>query len=107
MSHSAENCFGKRSEHKSIRDGPGGPMGSRDEAVKRYKRSKSKRKKELKALEKRNKIRYSIAKKLGSRREIENIETIKAKASEKRRDDIRNSSGDESDSDYSLSRYRN
>ena len=40
----------KRSDQKSIRGGLGGNMGSRDEAVIQYKRSKNKQKKELKAL---------------------------------------------------------
>ena len=34
MPHRAEYFFGKLSDQKSIRDELGGPMGSRDEAVK-------------------------------------------------------------------------
>ena len=39
MSNSSEDCFGKRSDQKSIIDRLGGPMGSRSEVVKQYKRS--------------------------------------------------------------------
>ena len=42
MSHSAEECFGKRANQKTINDGLGGPMGSRSEAVKQYKKSENK-----------------------------------------------------------------
>ena len=47
MSHSAEDFFVKHPDQKSIRDGLVRPLGSRAEAVKQYKKSKNKRKKEL------------------------------------------------------------
>ena len=52
MLHSAEDCFGNLSDQNYVRDGMGGPMGSRAEAVKQYKKSENKRKKELEALKK-------------------------------------------------------
>ena len=42
MYHSSEECFGKCYNQETIKDGLGGPMGSRDEYVKQYKRSESK-----------------------------------------------------------------
>ena len=42
MLYSAEDCFGKCSNQNTIKDGLVGPMGSRAEAVKQYKRSESK-----------------------------------------------------------------
>ena len=58
--------------------------------MKHYKNSNNKCKKELKAL-KNQKMRYSIAKESGSRREMENIKKIKAKASKKVLDNSSNS----------------
>ena len=78
-------------------------MGSRAEAVKQYKKSESKWKKELKALKKQNTIIYSIAKKSGAHREIKNINKIMSKATKKHRGDSINYSGDKLDSNYSLS----
>ena len=37
MSYSAEDCFGKCSNQNTIKDGLGGHMGIRSEAVKQYK----------------------------------------------------------------------
>ena len=45
MPHSSEDCFGKRTNQKTIKYGLGGPMGSRAEVVKQYKKSKIKQKK--------------------------------------------------------------
>ena len=42
-SHSAEDCFGKRTNQKSIRDWLVGPMGSRAEDVKQYTNSNKKK----------------------------------------------------------------
>ena len=69
--------------------------------MKYYKKSKSKWKKERKALKKQNKILFIIAKNSSSRRELNNIKKIRAKASKNRCDPSRDSSGDnlESDSD--------
>ena len=80
-------------------------MGSRDEDVKQYKKSKNKRKKELKDLKNQNKMLYSIAKKTGLRREINKIKKIKAKSCKKRRNDKINSSRNEYDYDSSLYNY--
>ena len=38
MLHSSEDCFGKRPDQKSIKDGLAGPLGSRADAVKQYKK---------------------------------------------------------------------
>ena len=45
MSHSAEGFFVKHNNQNTIKDGLGKPMGSSAEAVKKYKKSKSKWKK--------------------------------------------------------------
>ena len=54
-------------------------MVNRTNAVQHYKKSENKWKEELKALKKQNKIIYSIAKKSGSRREINKINKIREK----------------------------
>ena len=103
MSHSAEDCFGNRSDQKSIKDGLGGPLVSRVEAVKQYDKSENKWNKKLKVLKNQNKIIYRISKKSGSHRELEQIKKIKAKASKKLYGSSINSSSVESYSDSSLS----
>ena len=55
--------------------------------MKQNNKTKNKRKKELKALKKKNKMIYSIAKKTGSHREIKNTKKIEANATKKRRND--------------------
>ena len=42
MLHSTDNCFGKHTNQKRIKDGLGGPIGSRVESVKQYKKSEKK-----------------------------------------------------------------
>ena len=63
-----------------------------------HNKSEKKWKKELKALNKQNKMLYSIAKKFGSRREIKNIKKIREKAYKM----TSVSSSEDWDSDYSL-----
>ena len=84
MLHSAEDYFGNRTNQKTIKDGLVGPTRSRAEAVNQYKKSESKRRKELKALNNQNKIIFSITKKSGSRSERKKIKKIREKASKKR-----------------------
>ena len=60
-------------------------MVSRAEAVKQYKKSKIKLKKELKDIKKLKNVLFSIAKKSGSRHELNKIKNIKANTSKKRR----------------------
>ena len=60
----------------SIKDGMGGPIGIRTHAIQQHKKSGNKWKKELKALNKQNKMLYSIAKKSSFRRDIQNIKKI-------------------------------
>ena len=103
MPHSAEECFGERSNQKYIRYGLVGPMKIRSEAVKQWKKYKYKRKKYLKDIKKHNKMLNSIAKKTGSLHEIKKIQKIKAKNSKNHRDDSSNFSSDESDYNSSLS----
>ena len=100
MPYIDEDCFGKCSNQKTIKDGLGGNMGSRDETVKQYKKYKSKWNKEVKALKNQKRMLFSISNKSGSCRELNNIKNIRAKYSKKRC----NSSSDNSDSDSSLSR---
>ena len=52
MSHNSEECFGKHSDQKYTKDGLGGPMESREKAVKQYKEYENKWKEYLKDLEK-------------------------------------------------------
>ena len=106
MSHSDEDCFEKRHNQNTIKYGLGGPMESRSEAAKQYKKYKSKRKKDLKATNKQNKMLYSIANKSGSRYEIKNINKIRSKASNERRNASSDSSSDYSDFNYLLPRDR-
>ena len=58
----------------------GGAIVNRDDAVKHYKKSEQKLRKELKALTNQNKIIFRIAKKSGSCRELNKIKNIRAKA---------------------------
>ena len=92
---SAKDCFGKRTNQKTVKDGLGGPMGSRAEAVKQYKKSESKWKKELKALKKQNNMLFRISKKSGSLRELKNIKKIRWEASNKCCNPSRDSSSEE------------
>ena len=96
MSHSAEECFGKRTNQQTIKDGLGVHIGGRYETVKQYTDPESKWNKGLKYLKKQNKMLYSITKKSVSRREIKKI---KEKSSNKGSD----SSSDDSDYNSSLS----
>ena len=66
---------------RSTKDGMGGLIGSRNHAVQHHKKSENKWKKELKYLNKQNKMLYSIAKKSYLRREIQNIKKIRKEAS--------------------------
>ena len=74
--HSAE-CYTGVSTKRTIKDGIGGPMGSRTNAAQQYKKSENKWKKELKALKKQNKMIYSISKNSVSHREIQKIKNIR------------------------------
>ena len=96
-SHSSEDCTGMRTK-RPIKDGMGGPIGSRSYAVQQHNKSENKRKKYLKALSKKNKMLYIIAKKYGSRREIKNIKKTREKSCKK----TSVSSSEDWDSNYSL-----
>ena len=104
MSHRTGDFFGNHSNHKSVKYGLVIHLGNKYEAVKQFKKSKNKWKKELKALKKQNKIMYSISKKSGLRHKLNNIKNIKAKASKKHSNYSSEPSRDELDSDPSLSR---
>ena len=82
--HRSEDCFGKRSDQKSIKDGLEIPMVIMAEDMKQYNKSEHKWKKDLKARRKKNKMFYSIANKYGFLRELKKIKKIKAKSSKKR-----------------------
>ena len=69
MLHITEDCTGMRT-NMTIKDGMGGSVRSKADTVKQYKKSEKKWKKNLKALNKKNNILYSLAKKSGLRREI-------------------------------------
>ena len=80
MSHITEDCADVRTK-RSDKDGMGEYIGSRNHSVQQHKKSENKWKKELKALKKQNKMLYSIAKKSGSRREIQKIKKMKEESS--------------------------
>ena len=102
MSHSAEDCFDKRTNQKTIKDGLVGPMGNRAEAVKHYKKSKNKWKKELKDINEQKKMLFSNSNKSGLRRELKNTKKIRAKGYKKRCDSSSDYSSDNSDPNSSL-----
>ena len=70
-------------------------MGSRYDAMKQYKKSENKGKKELKALRKQNNVLYSVFKKSILCRELKKIKKIRAKSSNNRYDYSSDSSSDE------------
>ena len=79
-SHSTQDFTGVRTK-RSIKDGMGVSIGSSTHDVQQYKKSENKWKKELISLKKKNRVLYSIAKKSGSRREIQKIKKISTEAS--------------------------
>ena len=103
MLHKTGDFFGKRSNHKSVKDGLVRHLGNKDETMKQFNKYKNKWKKEMKALKKQNKMMYSTAKKSGLRRELKNIKNIKAKACNERSYSSRNYSRKKYYSDSSLS----
>ena len=103
MLHISGKLFGKRSNQQSIKEGTVRGLYNRADPVKHYKKSEHKWKKELKVLNKKNKMLYSIYKKSSLCREPKKIKNIKAKASKKRSYSSRNSSSSVLDSDSSLS----
>ena len=98
-SHSAKDFTGVRTK-RSIKDVMKGPIGSRTNYVQQYKKSEKKWKKDLKYLQKQNKMLYRISKKSGLRREIKKIKKIREKASKK----TSISSSEDWDSESSLAR---
>ena len=64
------NILEKRSDQHYIKNGLGGALGNRADAVNQYKNSEHKWKKELKDIKKQNKIMYRIAKKSSLRHEL-------------------------------------
>ena len=97
-----ENCFGKRSDKQFVKKGLGGYLGNRADAIKHYKKSEHKWRKELKALKKQNEMLYRISNNSGSRHKLKRIKNIKAKACRKRSYYRSNSSSSDSDFDSSL-----
>ena len=94
MTHSAKDCTGHRT-NRNIKDGMGGYVVIRADTVRQYKKSENKWEKDLKSLNKQNKILYSIAKNSGSRHDIKKIKKIHAKASKKSCDYSINFSSDD------------
>ena len=84
MLNRPKNCFGKRSDKKSIKGGLGRALSNRADSVKFYKKSEQKCKNDMKSLKKHNKTIYTIANKSGSSCEMNKTKNIKAKASNKR-----------------------
>ena len=76
-----------------IKDGLGGPTGSRTNALQQYNKSENKPKKDMKYPKKQNKMLYSIAKKSGSRRDIKKTRAKDSKkTSESSSDDVESDS---------------
>ena len=103
MLYNSGDCFGKHTNHKTIKYGLGIPIGSRYEAVKQYNKYRSKRRKEIKAPKNQNKMLFRITKKSGSCHELKKTKNIREMDSKKRCDSSSEFSGAESDSDSSLS----
>ena len=61
----------------------GGTLVNRASTVKKYQKSEKKRKRDLEALKKQNKIIFIMAKRSGSHRELEKIKKMHAKESKK------------------------
>ena len=79
-SHSAKDFTGMHTK-RPIKYGMGGPMVIRTNAVQQYTRYENKWNKDMKSFKKQDKMLYSIAKKSGSRREIQKIKNIRKEAS--------------------------
>ena len=80
VSHSSEKCFSKRSDQQSTKEVMVVALGNRADAVNHYKKSEHKRKKDIEALKKHNKIIFRIVKSSVSRCELNMINKIRAKA---------------------------
>ena len=65
MLHRYDDCFFNCYDHKYSKEGMSISIGNRTNAVKQYKKSENKRKKELKVLKNQNKMVYSIVKNFG------------------------------------------
>ena len=76
MSHSTEDCTVVCTK-RFIKDGMGGPIESRNNSVQQHNKYENKWNKDMKSFKKQDKMLYSIAKKSGSRREIQKIEEIR------------------------------
>ena len=74
-----KDCTGMRTK-RPIKDGIGGPVGSRNHAVQQHNKYENKWKKELKYLKKQKIMLYSIAKKSGSCRESQKIKNTRKEA---------------------------
>ena len=83
MPHSAETCFGNRSNQVSLKKGLGGNLGNRYAAVKNFNKSEENWNNNMKALKKQNKILYIMVKCTGPHREINTIKNILYKVSKK------------------------
>ena len=70
MFHRSEDCFGKRSDQKSMKYGLRGALGSRSDDVKQYKEFKYKWKKEMNAIREKHKMLCRISKKSRSHCEL-------------------------------------
>ena len=105
MSYIFVNCFDKRSYQQSFKAELGGALDNRAYAIKNYKKYEHKWKKELKPLKKQNKMIFSVSKKSGSSRKLNNINKISAKASNKCSYPSSKISIGDSDLDSSLSIY--
>ena len=78
-SHISENCFGKRLNQQSIKDGLGGSLCNRADSVNHYKSSKQKWKRVIKALKNQNEVLFIMIKRSDSHRGLNNIKTKNSK----------------------------
>ena len=91
-SNSSKKSFVKRSNKENFKDGLGGALSNRDDAVKHYQKYKKKLKRELKYHKKQTNMLFSMAKNSVTRREIKNTKEITSKVSKKRSYSIKDSS---------------
>ena len=104
MSYSSDNCFGKIYNQNTIKEGLLEALVNKADSVKHYKKFEHKWKRELKSLKNQNKIIFIIVNNSVSRRELNKIKNIRAKASKKGSYYISNISISDLDSESSLSR---
>ena len=81
--HTSINCFGNSSNQGSFNEGLVEKLGNRADDINQYQKSENNYRREMKALNKQNKIHFSMSKHSGSCCNFKNIKKICAKVSKK------------------------